>query len=349
MTPLVQPYPEKSQSSHSFTIHDRFKLECGESFEKLTISYSTYGQLNEQANNVIWVCHALTADANSKDWWPGLIGDDDLYNPEKYFIVCANIIGSAYGSTSPLNCDTDKRYAQFPQVSIRDNVLAFELLKEYLGIIKIHTLIGGSMGGQQAMEWAIHDSEICQNLILLATSAVMSPWAAAFNQSQRLAIEADGSWTQPDVQAASSGLKAARSIALLSYRNGCAYNSTQEDTFAFDKKLKASSYQTYQGEKLVKRFNAYSYHALTRTMDSHDVGRGRGGITQALSAIIANTLVIGISSDVLFPIQESEVLAENIPNAQLERIDSDFGHDGFLIETNKISSCIEAFYQSNNS
>jgi homoserine O-acetyltransferase len=349
LTPLAQPYQTKSQCSHSFTIHDRFELECGESFEKLTLSYSTYGQLNKEASNVIWVCHALTADAHSKEWWPGLIGDDDLYNPEDYFIVCANIIGSAYGTTSPLDCDSDKRYSHFPQVSIRDNVVAFEHLRKYLGINKIHTLIGGSMGGQQAMEWAIHDSEICQNLILLATSAVMSPWAIAFNQSQRMAIEADGSWTQTRENAASSGLKAARSIALLSYRNDKAYNSTQEDTFSFEKKLKASSYQTYQGEKLVKRFNAYSYHALTRTMDSHDVGRGRGGIEQALSSIKADTLVIGVSSDVLFPIEESKILAESIPNAHLKTIDSDFGHDGFLIETDKISSSIELFYESNSS
>ena len=207
------------QSSHSYTIHDEFVLECGESFEKLTLSYSTYGQLNKDASNVIWVCHALTADANSKDWWAGLIGDDSLYNPEDYFIVCANLIGSAYGTTSPLDCDIEKRYSQFPQVSIRDNVLAFEYLKKYLGIQKFHTLIGGSMGGQQAMEWAIHDCEICNNLILLATSAVMSPWAVAFNESQRMSIEADSSWEKHCESAASSGLKAARSIALLSYRN----------------------------------------------------------------------------------------------------------------------------------
>jgi homoserine dehydrogenase len=174
----------------------------------------------------------------------------------------------------------------------------------------------------------------------------MSPWAIAFNQSQRMSIEADSSWTQPCENAASSGLKAARSIALLSYRNDKAYNSTQEDTFSFEKNLKASSYQTYQGEKLVKRFNAYSYHALTKTMDSHDVGRGRGGISNALSSIKANTLVIGISSDFLFPMEESEILADLITNARLEKIDSNFGHDGFLIETDKISSCIESFYQS---
>jgi homoserine O-acetyltransferase len=346
-TPLVQPYQAKSQSSHSFTLHDRFALECGESFEKLTISYSTYGQLNKDSSNVVWVCHALTADANSKEWWPGLIGEDDLYNPKDHFIVCANIIGSAYGTTSPLDCDRDKRYSQFPQVSIRDNVIAFEHLKKHLGIKKIHTLIGGSMGGQQAMEWAIHDSEICQNLILLATSAVMSPWAIAFNQSQRMSIEADGSWSQHCENAASSGLKAARSVALLSYRNDLAYNSTQEDSFNFDKDLRASSYQKYQGEKLVKRFNAYSYHALTRTMDSHDVSRDRGGITQALSSIKANTLVIGVSSDILFPLQESKILADSIPNAHLKTIDSNFGHDGFLIETDKITTCIESFYQSN--
>jgi len=348
LTPLVKNYQSKSLFNHCIVLHESFELECGETFENLTISYSTYGQLNDDASNVIWVCHALTADANPKDWWPGLVGENDLYNPDNYYIVCANIIGSAYGTTSPLDCEDSKRFERFPQITIRDNIAAFDQLKNYLGIKKIHTLIGGSMGGQQAMEWAIIDKEICHYLILLATSAVMSPWSVAFNQSQRLAIEADLSWTEPSENAASSGLKAARSIALLSYRNNKAYNSTQKDVFAFDQTLNAVSYQSYQGDKLVERFNAYSYHALTKTMDSHDVGRNRGSISQALSSISAKTLVIGINSDLLFPIEESKLLAELIPNAQLQTIDSDYGHDGFLIETNKISKCINDLYQVKN-
>jgi len=336
----------KSLPNHSFKIHDPIELESGESLRNLTISYSTYGQLNSDASNVIWVCHALTADANPKEWWAGLVGKNDLYNPEDYYIVCVNIIGSAYGSTSPLNCEDKKRYHNFPHISIRDNIIVFDKLRQYLGINKIHTLIGGSMGGQQAIEWAIIDDNICKNLILLATNAVMTPWAVALNQSQRLAIKADQSWGKKHENAAKSGLKAARSIALLSYRNNQAYNNTQGDIFGFNKTVKAVSYQDYQGDKLVNRFNAYSYYALTKTMDSHDVGRDRGGVAMALKSIKANTLVIAVSSDLLFPIEDSELLAEHIPNAELIVIESDFGHDGFLIETVKIGNSIKKFYQS---
>ena len=327
-----------------FQIERAFDLECGDVLSQLTINYSTYGKLNADKSNVIWVCHALTADANPKDWWQGLVGKDDFYNPEEYFIVCANVIGSAYGSTSPLDCDLDKRYEQFPTISIRDNVNAFIELRKHLKIDSIHTLIGGSMGGHQAVEWAILEPNVVEHLILLATSAVMSAWSTAFNQSQRLAIQADESFSKRHPEAGESGLKAARSIALLSYRNNQAYNQTQVDTYDFNRTTKAVSYQNYQGDKLVSRFNAYSYFALTKTMDSHDVGRNRGGVEQALSLIKAKTLVIAIDSDILFPIEDSKVLEKWIPNSKLQVIESDFGHDGFLIETTKISKCLGNFY-----
>jgi homoserine O-acetyltransferase len=327
-----------------FAITSGFSLECGDVLDGLTISYSTCGQINADGSNVIWVCHALTADTNPRDWWAGLVGAGKLYNADEHFIVCANLIGSAYGSTSPLNCQADKSYTAFPHISIRDNIKAFMLLKQQLGIGQIHSLVGGSMGGQQAMEWAVMDAKVCKNLILLATCAVLSPWARAFNQSQRLAIEADQSWGQQHDGAALNGLKAARSMAMLSYRNNQVYNSHQSDTFVFNQPSKASRYQSYQGQKLVNRFNAYSYHALTKTMDSHDVGRNRGGIQQALATISAKTLVIGISSDLLFSIEESEQLALAIPDAQMQVVVSNYGHDGFLIEADKITSLIKKFY-----
>ena len=341
--PLI-PFPVDTNKTSLFKINAPFSLECGKKFDALTISYSTYGQLNQARDNVIWVCHALTADANPKDWWQGLVGKHDLFNPDDHFIVCANVIGSPYGSTSPLNCDEDKRFDAFPQVSIRDNVKAFIQLRKHLSIDKIHTLIGGSMGGHQAMEWAISEPEIVENLILLATSAKLSAWAIAFNQSQRLALLADRTWGEKSATAAKKGLKAARSIALLSYRNHNAYNHTQSDDFDFHRINKAVSYQNYQGDKLVNRFNAYSYYAITQSMDSHDVGRKRGGIEPALAQIKAKTLVIGIDSDYLFPLEDSQVLADFIPHAKLEVITSNFGHDGFLIEHKKISQAIEKFY-----
>lgn len=330
------------KKSH-FTINGMFLLECGDVLDRLVISYSTFGRLNSKGDNVIWVCHALTADTNASDWWPGLIGENCYYSPDEYFIICANVIGSAYGSTSPLNCQSDKQFTDFPTISIRDNVRAFSKLKDHLEITKIDTLIGGSLGGQQAMEWAISEPDVCDNLVLLATCSVMSPWATAFNQSQRLAIEADNSWGNRSSQAASSGLRAARSIALLSYRNDRAYNSTQSDRFSFNKTRKAVSYQNYQGDKLVSRFNAYCYHSLTKTMDSHDVGRDRKNIKNALETIQARTLIIAISSDMLFPVNDSEVLANHIENSEMYVIDSEFGHDGFLVEVDKIIGCLKKF------
>jgi homoserine O-acetyltransferase len=337
-----------NNQEEQFNLAGKFALEAGDFLTDLTISYSTYGQLNADESNIIWVCHALTADANVKDWWPGLVGPNDLFNPDDYFIVCANIIGSAYGSTSPLNCDEDKRYDKFPVVSIRDNVKAFIELRKHLGIKHIHTIIGGSVGGHQAVEWAITEPEICDNLILLGSSAVISPWVAAFNQSQRLAIHADNTWGEKSPNAARAGLKAARSIALLSYRNNTAYNSTQNDEYSFDKIRKAESYQSYQGEKLVNRFNAYGYYAITKTMDSHDVGRKRGSIKQALGNIKAKTLVIAISTDILFPLTDSQQLVDGIANSRLDVIESNFGHDGFLVETVQIAQSIADFYQTDS-
>ena len=229
----------------------------------MTIAYTTYGQLNADASNVVWVCHALTANARPQEWWPGLVGQDDLFNPEEYFIVCANLIGSPYGSSHPLsiNSKTGQAWRQdFPLITVRDNVRAFDLLRQHLGIEKIHTVIGGSLGGHHALEWAVSCPDAIAHLIVCASSAKLSPWAVAFNQSQRLAIESDSQWPE----SASAGLKAARAVALLSYRSPRCYNQTQSDQFHFDRPLKAQTYQDYQGEKLVRRFDAWSYYALTQ-------------------------------------------------------------------------------------
>lgn len=223
-------------------------------------------------------------------------------------------------------------------------VNAHILLKKELGISKIHSCIGGSLGGQQAMEWAIMDPDTIGNLIILATNAFHSPWGIAFNESQRMAIQADKTWQDCREDAGQEGLKAARSIALLSYRNYNTYCSTQKETD--ENKLddyKASSYQNYQGIKLINRFNCHSYVYLSKAMDSHHVGRGRGGAEVALKAIKSNTLVIGIKTDILFPVCEQIFLAENIVGAEYQEIDSLYGHDGFLIETEKLHISFRIF------
>lgn len=221
-------------------------------------------------------------------------------------------------------------------------VAAHQLLATHLGITQIEVLIGGSLGGQQAMEWAIAKPTLIKNLVLLATNAYHSAWGIAYNQSQRLAIEADTTWAENSPTAGQRGLKAARAIALLSYRNYDTYRLTQtEDSVDVVTNFKAASYQNYQGDKLVNRFNAYTYYRLSQAMDSHNVGRGRGSVINALQAIQANTIVIAISSDGLFPPTEQAFLAEHIPQATLHTIDSTYGHDGFLIETQAITHVLQ--------
>lgn len=331
----------------TYTHNKTFKLENGKKLRKIELAYQTYGKLNAKKDNVIWACHALTANSDVLDWWKGLFGNNDLFNPEEHFIICANVLGSHYGSTNPLSENPVTGlpyYLSFPEFTIRDLVSAHRLLAEHLGIKDIKVLIGGSLGGQQALEWAITDGSAIENLILVATNAVHSPWGIAFNESQRLAISTDRSFYAQKPDGGLKGLKTARSIALLSYRSYDAYTDTQlesvnDKTGAF----RASSYQNYQGEKLCKRFNAYSYWYLSKAMDSHNVGRGRKSVAEALSTVKPNTLVIGVENDVLFPITEQEFLAKHIPDAAFHSIKSAYGHDGFLIETDILTNVIGNF------
>jgi len=325
-------------------IHNQpFPLESGAILPKVEIAYHTYGSLNAAGDNGIWVCHALTSNSDVADWWSGLFGEGKPFDPHKYFIVCANILGSCYGSSGPLseNPETEKPYFHsFPMITIRDMVKAHQLLQTHLGVKQIVLGMGGSMGGYQLMEWAISDKNLFKNLCLLVTSAKASAWEIAIHEAQRLAIEADSTWKNNNPNAGANGLKTARAIGMVTYRNYEAFKQTQEDNEEKLGSFKASSYIRYQGEKLVKRFNAQSYHLLTKSMDSHNLGRGRNSLESALNAITANTLIIGIDSDILCPTAEQEFIVKHIPNARLEIISSPFGHDGFLVEIEKISQLL---------
>jgi homoserine O-acetyltransferase/O-succinyltransferase len=321
---------------------DNFILESGFTFPEIEIAYTTYGTLNANKSNVVWICHALTANSNAADWWDGVVGSNHVIDPEKYFIVCANILGSCYGSTGPLSINPltqEPYYNNFPLITIRDMVNAHMLLRKYLGIEKIFLLMGGSMGGYQAMEWCVMEPGVIENMLLLATSASESAWGIATHTAQRLSIEADGTWNTASATAGAKGLKAARAIGMLTYRNYgiMVQQQTDADTEKTDN-FKASAYINYQGDKLVQRFNAYSYWQLTKSMDSHNIARGRGGNLQtALKKIKQRTLIIGISSDILCPLVEQRFLATHITDAAMITIDSDYGHDGFMVESKIIS------------
>lgn len=327
-------------------INEAFVLENGQEIAHFSLGYEVLGDL-VQANSVVWVCHALTANTNPLEWWEGLVGEEACFSPKKHAIVCVNILGSCYGSTNAfsINPSTETPYLRdFPLISIRDFAKLLEKVRVHLGVKKIDTLIGASMGGMHAMEWAISLGEKLNKLVLLATSAKHSAWGIAFNQSQRMAIEADPSFGENHAEAGKKGMKAARAFALLSYRSADAYNQLQKDDYAdLNQAHKVVNYQNYQGEKLAKRFDAYAYYQLSKSMDTHHVGRNRKSTEDALSQITAKTLVISIISDVLFPPDDQVFLAEHIPHAELIKIDSLYGHDGFLIETKQIASAIEAF------
>ena len=329
--------------------HDQpFVLENGGTLAGLQLAYRTYGSPTAARDNVVWVCHALTGDAEAAEWWHTLIGAGKLLDPRRYFIICANALGSCYGSTGPTatNPATGQPYGPaFPSITTRDMARAYDLLRSYLGIERIHLLIGGSMGGQQALEWSIECPGLFDHLVLIACNARHSAWGVAFNATQRMALEGDPAFGQPGAEVR-TGLATARAVAMLSYRNYETYASTQTDEQEMHRpSLRADGYQRYQGEKFRRRFDPYCYHTLSRAMDAHHVGRARGGLSAALGRVRARTLVVGIRSDVLFPVSEQVYLAARIPAGRLEIVDSLYGHDGFLVEIDDLTEKISAFLE----
>ncbi len=331
---------------HFFRHSAPFPLEAGGLLPGFDLAYHTYGQLNEDRSNVVWVCHALTANSEPEDWWPGLVGPGTLLDPARYFIVCANMPGSCYGSTYALSRNPETQapwFHDFPMLTNRDIARSFDLLRQSLGLETVFLGIGGSLGGQQLLEWAVMEPTLFRNIVPIATNARHSPWGIAFNEAQRMAIAADATWANRDPRAGLNGLLAARAIALLSYRSYDAYGQSQLDEDSKLGDFRASSYQQYQGKKLVNRFDAFAYWTLSQAMDSHHLGRGRGSIKAALGTIQSRCLVIGIETDVLFPPEEQRLLAAHISRATFALVSSGFGHDGFLIEVAALTNLIEPF------
>lgn len=325
-----------------------FELECGGVLPSLRVAYHTYGELNSNLDNVVWVCHALTANSDVSDWWPHTVEKGRFLDPEKHFIVCANIIGSHYGSTGPLSVNPESGkpwYGEFPRLTIRDVVRAHQLLAKHLGVKSIKVLIGSSVGGFQAVEWAVMEPKAIKRLALIATSAKATPWQIAIDQTQRMAIMADSTYGEEREDAAMKGMAAARAIGLLTYRGAEGYNLTQQEIDEAPKYFgfRASTYQSYQGEKLCRRFDAYSYLTILDCFDTHDVGRYRGGLDAALRRIEAKTLVVGITTDIIFTPDEMRKLCSQIPSSDYYQIDSSFGHDGFLVEHEQLNSILMPF------
>ena len=319
-----------------------FAFEAGGTLENIHIAFHTSERAYRPGDKVVLVCHPLTADSNLEEWWPGLVGPGKFIDPEKYFVFCVNMLGSCYGSEGPgsINPATGKPYYfSFPKVTVRDIARAISLVRRHLGIPVIDLLIGCSIGGFQALELAIMEPDTIRKAVFMATTSRVSPWLSAFEETQRMALEADPSFRAAEnLDGGKAGLRCARTVALLSYRCDLGYNARQGETdldVMFPQR--ASRYHQYQGEKFVEHFNAYSYWYLSYAVDSVNVGRGRGGVEKALGRITAETLVLSFETDLIFPPHDMVHIAEAIPGARYAEIPTIFGHDGFLIETEKIA------------
>ena len=286
-----------------------YTLESGVVLQDVRLAYHTWGTLNEAADNVIVVGHSLTSSSDVAAWWSGALGPGKALDTEHYFVICVNAVGSPYGSLSPMSTapGVDRPYGpELPQLTIRDVVGLQKRLLDRLGIRQIAFAIGGSMGGMQALEWAYY-GEYVRGIVPIGVGGRHSAWCIAFSESQRQAIYADPHWNDgwysPE-RPPSAGLAVARMIAMLSYRSFASF----EDRFgrAGPREGSASSYAVedylhHHGSSLVDRFDANCYVYLTRLMDTHDVARGRGEYEKVLKKITQPTLVVGITSDVLYP------------------------------------------------
>lgn len=323
----------------------RLDLEAGGVLPEARVVYHTSHE-SPGGRPVIWICHALTANSDPEDWWPEMVGGGKAIDTDRNFVVCVNMLGSAYGSEGPARTNplTGKPWLlDFPKVTVRDMVQATIAIRKALDITKVDLLIGSSIGGFQAIEWAVTEPQVFKRCMFIATAPRVSPYLSATVEAQRMALEADPTFrAADDAGGGAAGLKCARAQALISYRcfDGYALTQAEQDPdtlFAG----RAASYERYQGEKLVRRqFDAYSYYTLCNALDSHNVGRGRGGVAAALSRITARTSVISIDTDALFPPQEGSEWARWIPGADYTEIHSRFGHDGFLLETARLTALL---------
>ena len=327
----------------------RFVLESGVELHEVTVAYRTWGELAPSRDNAVVVCHALTGSADVDAWWGDLLGAGRALDPGRDFVVASNVLGSCYGTTGPTTPRARGAApwgGAFPPPTVRDLVRLQGELLVALGVERIRLVVGGSLGGMQALEWALLFPEWVESVAALATNARHSPWQIAWSEAQRLTIAADPRWrggAYPTEDPPRAGLAAARAMAMVSYRARGGF----EERFARRREahgtFAVAGWLARHGERLVDRFDAASYVTLTRTMDSHDLARGRGELGAVLGAVRIPVLVGTIPSDVLYPSEEQRDLAARLGRGELATIDSPHGHDGFLIESAQVEAAVRAF------
>lgn len=345
-----------SQKTQFHQLKKPFLLELGGELTGVQIAYRTFGKLNAARDNAIWVCHALTGSADVDLWWAPLLGSGKALDPHRNFIVCSNILGSCYGTTGPtsLNAETGNAYgASFPAITIGDMVHLQNILLEKLGIQSLQMVIGASLGGMQALEWALLYPEKVKTIALIATSSRHSAWCIGLNETQRQAIYLDPHWQGGNYsldKQPTNGLAIARMIAMSSYRSwesfSMKFGRSHSDSNSHTKDFAIHSYLKHHGKKLVKRFDANTYIALTHAMDRHDIAHHGQNYKSILKSIKQPSLIVGITSDLLYPIQEQQELANFIPHTQLRWLDSIHGHDSFLIDMDVLNDFVIGFGNS---
>jgi len=363
----VRPFMKR----FTFATDSKFILESGRSLGPITVAYETYGRLSPEKDNAVLIPHALTGDSHCAShhegdepgWWENLVGPGKAIDTERYFVICPNVLGGCQGTTGPasINPETGRPYgSSFPVITIRDMVRVHRALIEHLGLERVHMVVGGSMGGMQTLEWAMDYSDITDGIVAIATPGRSSPQSIAYNEVGRRSIMMDPNWRGGDYYDSGSGpergLAVARMVGMITYQSDASMwnkfgrelmNATEDKIYDLSTQFQVESYLKYQGDKLVERFDANSYIYLTRALDLFDLGRGRGGFKEALRRITIPTLVIGISSDILYPTYQQKEIVEGLRQhgrpVEYVEIDCPYGHDAFLIEVAQMTEALTSF------
>lgn len=355
------------------SVASQLQLDCGRKFGPITVAYETYGNLSEGRDNAILILHALSGDAHAAGfhnaeeakpgWWDIMIGPGKAFDTSRYFVICTNVIGGCKGSTGPgtLNPVTGKAYAlTFPMITIGDMVKVQKLVMDQLGIPKLLSLAGGSMGGMQALEWILRYPESVASAIIIASTSKLSPQSIAFNEVGRHAIISDPRWNRGDYyqgEKPEAGLAIARMIGHITYLSeesmnqkfGRRLQNSAEYNYEFTREFEVENYLHAQGSRFVKRFDANSYLYITKAMDYFDAAWdwGEGSLEKACSRVLAKTLVISFTSDWLFPSSQSKeivkALRQNNKDVSYLEIQSLYGHDAFLLESAPLTSAVDSF------